>query len=451
MIKRIPFLILFLCSLTILSVSSMSGLTPKVKQPNIVIFLSDDHGQEDAGCYGNPDLKTPVLDQMAAEGMKFTRAYTPVPVCAPSRLALYTGLYPHRNGGDRNHGSIREGVTTLPGYLAKVGYEVVLAGKVHVKPEAAFPFTYIERDEVPAFLKNSGEKPFCLIVAFNAPHQPYFNMKGGFGKVQPKLWLPVNKETLKYTAAYYDHVTMLDHELGAYMYWLQKYGKDQNTVQIYTSDHGPAFPFAKWTLYEQGIKVPFIVKWPGVVQPATTSDALVSLVDVLPTILEVAGHAPVADLDGKSLLPLWKQQQKQLHEEVYAAYTNLGVGGGNEYPIRSIIQGDKKLLVNLRFQNMLALESMDARDERAVIDPLGILDSWRNSNNPIMVERAKAYKKRPLFELYDLANDPYELHNLATDGSRENQQLLAKLYRKLSEWMRTQGDHLATEMILYRD
>ena len=428
---------------------SVAGINPRVKPPNIVIFLSDDHGQEDAGCYGNPDLKTPVLDQMAADGMKFTRAYAPASVCAPSRSALYTGLYPHRNGGDRNHGSIHENITTLPSYLAKVGYEVVLAGKVHVKPETAFPFTYIERDDVPAFLKNVGEKPFCLIVAFNAPHQPFFNMKGGFGKVQPKAWLPVTKETLKYTAAYYDHVTMLDHELGSYLFWLQKYGKDENTVQIYTSDHGPAFPFAKWTLYEQGIRVPFIVKWPGIVPPATSSEALVSLVDVLPTLLELSGHDSVGNLDGKSMLPLWKQQQRQLHEEVYAAYTNLGVEGGNEYPIRSIIQGEKKLLVNLRHQNLLALESMEVRDDRAVIDPLAVLDSWRNSKNQATKERAKAYKQRPLFELYDLVNDPYELHNLANEGSPQNQQHLAALYRKLAEWMRTQGDHLATEMTVY--
>lgn len=429
--------------------SSRAGLTPKVKQPNIVIFLSDDHGQEDAGCYGNSDLKTPVLDQMAAEGLKFTRAYTPVPVCAPSRSALYTGLYPHRNGGDRNHGSIRDDIRTLPMYLAEAGYEVVLAGKVHVKPESAFPFRYIERDEVPAFLKNAGDKPFCLIVAFNAPHQPYFNMKGGFGKVQPKKWLPITKETLKYTAAYYDHVTMLDHELGAYLYWLQKYGKDQNTVQIYTSDHGPAFPFAKWTLYEQGIRVPLIVKWPGVVPPATTSNALVSLVDVLPTLMEMAGHAAIAGLDGVSMLPLLKQQSTTLHQEVYAAYTNLGVEGGNDYPIRSIIEVDTKLLVNLRYKNTLALESMDARDDRAVIDPLVVLDSWRTSKTPGVAARAKAYKTRPLLELYDLKTDPYELHNLAAENSPKYRHLTERLYRKLAGWMRSQGDYLATEMTVY--
>lgn len=92
---------------------------------------------------------------------------------------------------------------------------------------------------------------------------------------------------------------------------------------------------------------------------------------------------------------------------------------------------------------------MDARDDRAVIDPLAVLDSWRNSKNQATKERAKAYKQRPLFELYDLVNDPYELHNLANEGSPQNQQHLAALYRKLAEWMRTQGDHLATEMTVY--
>src|SRR5690606_16004185 len=107
------------------------------QKPNIVVFLSDDHGQDDAGCHGHPMVMTPVIDQLAREGMVFTRAYTPVSVCAPSRSALFTGLYPHRNGCTRNHGSVSDGVNSLPHYLSAAGYEVVLAGKDHIKPREA--------------------------------------------------------------------------------------------------------------------------------------------------------------------------------------------------------------------------------------------------------------------------------------------------------------------------
>ena len=143
------------------------------ERPNIIIFLSDDHGAEDAACYGSPDLATPVIDQLAREGMMFTRAFTPVPVCSPSRSALFSGLYPHRNGCHQNHGEINASIKTLPGYLAPLGYTVVLAGKRHIAPEEAFDFTYMDIEEVPLFLKNIGDDPFCLIIAFNHPHQPY--------------------------------------------------------------------------------------------------------------------------------------------------------------------------------------------------------------------------------------------------------------------------------------
>ena len=137
-------------------------------QPNIVVFLSDDHGQEDAGCYGNTEVLTPVIDQLAREGMVFTRAYTPVSVCAPSRSALFTGLYPHLNGCSRNHGSVFESIKSRPHYLAAAGYDVILAGKEHIKPKDAFPFTYMERLQIPEYLSRRKERPFCLIVSLNS-------------------------------------------------------------------------------------------------------------------------------------------------------------------------------------------------------------------------------------------------------------------------------------------
>lgn len=413
-------------------------------RPNIIIFLSDDHGVEDAGCYGNQDLKTPVIDRLAEEGMRFTRAYTPVSVCAPSRSALFTGLYPHRNGCDRNHGHIRDGVKSLPDYFSAAGYEVVLAGKVHVKPEKAFPFIYKERHDVPAYLRNAGSKPFCLIVSMNAPHQPYFNMKGGYEKIHPKPWLPSTSETLQYTAAYYDHVTMADNEIGAMLYWLHKYDFEENTVQVYLSDHGPAFPFSKWTLYDQGIRIPLIIKWPGVIEPGTRCDALVSVVDILPTLAEIANIKSDLATDGKSLLPLLTQKTEALHEEVFAAYTNLGVGGGNEYPIRTIVEERFKLIVNLRWINMVALERMDEPDSRALIDARTVIDSWKRGDSHGRL-RAEQYKRRPHLELYDLRDDPYELNNLADDATFDS--VKRRLYAKLARWMMKQEDPRSVEMV----
>lgn len=412
-------------------------------KPNIVVFLSDDHGQEDAGCYGNTEVLTPVIDQLAREGMVFTRAYTPVSVCAPSRSALFTGLYPHRNGCSRNHGSVFEGIKSLPHYLAAAGYDVILAGKEHIKPKEAFPFTYMERHQIPEYLSHRKERPFCLIVSLNAPHQPFFNHKGGRGQVSPKPWLPHTPETMQYTAAYYDHVALADQEIGSVLYWLERLGLNENSIQLYLSDHGPAFPFAKWTLYEQGIRIPLIVKWPGVVQSGTKTDALVSMVDILPTLLDMAGVAP-QPLDGKSLVPVLKGQSTVQHHAVYGCYTNLGVQGANEYPIRAVVSDRYKLIVNLRSGNRFSLKAMDEPDERAVIDAKMALDSWLSSGDANAIRRAHYYRSRPPIELYDLSEDPYELVNRAHDEALNS--TVTKMYQLLGEWMKSQNDPLLNEM-----
>lgn len=412
-------------------------------RPNIVIFLSDDHGQEDAGCYGNDVVKTPFIDQLAREGMVFTRAYTPVSVCAPSRSALFTGLYPHRNGCDRNHGSVRADVKSLPHYLSAAGYEVVLAGKVHVKPTAAFPFIYMERHQIPDYLGREHERPFCLVVSLNAPHQPYFNLKGGYGRIPPKPWMPPTPETMQYTAAYYDHVTLADQEIGSVLYWLERYGLGEGSVQLYLSDHGPAFPFAKWTLYEQGIRIPLIVRWPGVVQPGTFSPALVSMVDILPTLLDIAGVAHQEMLDGHSIVPVLKQQTAIVNNWVYGCYTNLGVQGASEYPIRTIVGERYKLIVNLRPANWFSLKAMDEPDRRAVIDAKTVLDSWLLGGRTAAV-RASSYRSRPQIELYDLFADPHELTNRAQDHKLRD--IVTEMYAALTSWMHEQQDPLWEEM-----
>lgn len=416
---------------------------PSVVKPNIILYLSDDHGAEDAGCFGNTDLNTPVLDQWAAEGMSFTRAYTPASVCAPSRSALFTGLYPHRNGCDRNHGAVNPGIKTLPDYLKPLGYRVVLAGKTHIQPKDQFGFEYIDMHEVPEFLRGVGDNPFCLIVALHTPHQPYFNHKGGYNNITPKTWMPDTEATRRYTGAYYDHVSLLDHELGSYLYWVEKYGFS-DALQIYTSDHGPAFPFAKWTLYEHGIRVPLIVKWPGHIQPGTTVDWLVNFVDFLPTLIDAAGGNVPEHLDGLSLVPYLAGEKRWSRENVFAAYTNLGVQGANEFPIRALVSAEYKLIVNLRPENKFQITRMDSPDKRAIIDSYDVLQSWTGSSDPTVRQRAEAHWKRPPLELYDLQSDPDELVNIADDPKYEY--VLQHLSTELEEWMAAQNDPETTNL-----
>ena len=129
---------------------SFLGAEEKKQPPHLVLFLADDHGVEDAGCYGNPDVRTPHIDQLAREGLRFERAYCASPSCTPSRSALYTGLMPARNGAHPNHTPVHAGTQSLAHYLAPLGYRVVLFGKNHVSPRSAFPFEHVEGRIPPA-------------------------------------------------------------------------------------------------------------------------------------------------------------------------------------------------------------------------------------------------------------------------------------------------------------
>jgi uncharacterized sulfatase len=422
------------------------GFAEDTIRPNIVILLSDDHGADDAGFSGNKDVSTPVLDQLASEGVTFSRAFAPASVCTPSRSAIYTGLYPHRNGCHQNHGQVNPDIVTLPAYLKPLGYRVVLAGKVHVAPEEAFPFEYIERNQIPDFLATAGDTPFCLIIAFNSPHEPYFNKKNGVGYSQiiPKPWMPDTKETRMLTAGYYDNVENLDNEIGTCLYWLEKSGFTENSLIIYTSDHGPGLPFGKWTLYEKALHVPLIVKWSGITKPGRQSDGLVSLVDILPTIIELAGGRPSVDLDGKSMLShITGETQATHHEYVFATYTNIGVQDANRYPIRSVRNERYKLIVNVNHRTPFTIRMTQRPDNRAITCGYRVFESWKNAGEEAL-KRYQQFRLRPKVELYDLQNDPYELENLAeVEEHLGTRDLLMEVLKK---WAYEQSDAVYTEL-----
>ena len=126
-----------------LLLSSLVASAGAAEKPNLLLFLADDMTYTDLGCYGNPDVKTPAIDQLAREGLKFTRCYNSAPTCSPLRQSLYTGLYPVRNGAHPNHSRVYAGVKSIPHYLEPLGYRVAIVGKRHEAPAAAFPFEYL--------------------------------------------------------------------------------------------------------------------------------------------------------------------------------------------------------------------------------------------------------------------------------------------------------------------
>jgi len=427
-----------------------STLADATHLPHIVLFLADDHGATDAGCYGNPHLRTPHLDRLAAEGLRFERAYCGSPSCTPSRSALYTGLMPARNGAHPNHAPVREGTKSLPHYLAPLGYRVVLFGKSHIAPRGAFPFEYVEGRIPPTgpergsaldtaaldrFLaSHKQQQPLCLIVSSWSPHIPWPE-NDSYNPAQVAL-PPGSVDTpqsRKARARYYTDVTQLDSRLGSCLDSLARHGFADNLLFVYASDHGAQWPFAKWNLYEAGTRVPLIVRWPERVQAGRTSRAMVSLVDLLPTFIEVAGGKSPSEIDGRSFAPVLAGITDRHRDNIFTTHT--GDGRMNRSPMRAVRTERYKYILNLHPERKYEthISRGVARDGR------DYWESWLAAaeNNPAARRTVDAYEQRPGEEFYDLTLDPYEQQNVTAELSEV---LKADLRQQLAAWREDQGE-----------
>jgi len=419
--------------------------------PNIVVFLADDLTYRDIGCYGGP-ARTPNLDQLAVEGMRFTSCFQAAPMCSPTRHCLYTGLYPVRSGAYPNHAFARPGTKSIVHALQPAGYRVALSGKRHVEPEEVFPFEYSgsgsqpDEDAIEQLMLESRESgtPFCLFVCYSEPHDPW--TKGDASPYPPdSLELPPyfvdTPETRLAYSQYLAEVTHFDWRVGQTLWLLKKHRLAENTLVVALSEQGSSLPFGKWTLYDTGIQSACIVRWPGKVRPGAVSDALVEYVDFVPTLLAAAGipSAALGRLDGRSFLPVLLGQRSEHKEHVFALMTTRGIYRGSDYfGIRSVRSQCFKYIVNLT-------------PERTFKNPVPaspVFQSWVNEawlENADALDKVQRYTHRPPEELYDLECDPYEWTNLAAEPALAG--VKTELRAELERWMAEQGDKgQATEM-----
>lgn len=411
--------------------------------PNIVLFLADDQSWFDSGIYGNEDVPTPNIDRLAREGMRFTHAFTGTAMCAPTRQQLYTGLYPVRSGAYPNHSIVHEGTRSLVHHFRDLGYRVGLTGKEHFGPEASFPFerlrsggamshrphSGIDLEAAARFMSSDSEQPFFLVVASNSPHTPWTEgdrSRFDAGSIDVPGHLVDTPATRDALVAYYAEITHLDEQLGVVLAALESNGQADDTIVIYTSEQGAALPFAKWTLYDAGIRTAMIVRWPGRVASNAISDAMVHYVDVVPTLVDAAG-GELRGVDGRSFLPVLFGRSEEHREYVFGIHTTRGVIHGTDFPIRSARSRRYKLILNLASAN--GFRNLISRPPRN-----DLLASWEL----VSPERARAYVARPEAEFYDLAEDPSELHNLVTDPAYAG--LVEAHQVALEEWMRAVGD-----------
>ncbi len=428
-------------------------------RPNFLLIIADDLTWRDLGYEGNADVHTPNLDRLCQESMHLRGMFTPAPTCSPSRHALYTGLYSMRSGAYPNHTRVYDGTKSMFTFFKQAGYRVALQNKRHIGPVASFPFEYIrgadDLTETEGFVRRDQEQPWLLVYASNDPHGRW--SRGPKHLYDPKkLTIPPylydNATTRQLLADYYAEVSQLDIQVGNLLKLLEKSGQADNTLVTFVSEQGSSFPYGgKWSLYDNGIRVSTLVRWPGKVKPGTQSDALMQYVDVAPTFLEAAGIDPnkldvgcpdangATGFDGCSFMDVLTAKRDDFRDYVFSQHTTVGINGYQEpYPIRAVRDTRYKLIVNLAPENTYSIKGIHQ------VQPLR---SWQEDakQNPDLAARVKWLFQRPAEELYDLEADPYETRNLAADP--EYAPIKARLRKELDGWMAQQGDQgMATEL-----
>lgn len=417
-------------------------------KPDIVIFLADDLSYADVPNGGDANVRTPALQRLTSEGMTFDRAFVASPACAPSRAALLTGMMPARNGAEANHDRANAAIRKLPSYLQEQGYEVVAFGKVaHYLHTGTYGFDYYANDTfhdhkgIPAaaeWLKARKDKrPLALFVGTNWPHVPWPRTTEGYDpaamKLPPKtVDTPVTRDA---RARFYAAVTRMDQDLASTMDAVDAVlGKD--TFVLYSTDHGTQWPFGKWNLYDTGTRVPMVVRWNGHVKAGTRTDAMVSWVDVLPTLVQLAGGKTPEGIDGISFSSLFGVGTGAAgRKEIFTTHNN--DGRVNVYPMRSIRTDRWKYIENLH-PDWTYTTHIDLKVMRT--DSGAYFPSWRDAaeKDPAAKTIVDSYYKRPAEELYDLQADPDEQVNLA--GDRRYARELAGLRARLAAWRKAQGD-----------
>jgi N-sulfoglucosamine sulfohydrolase len=420
-------------------------------QPNILFILTEDQGAH-MSALGRTDIQTPNMDALAASGALFRRAYVAYPVCSASKACIMTGLHSHVNGLVNNtnnylkraekltdaekksppylHTRIRSTAPTLVEALVQNGYHAAVSGKLHVSPNERFPY-HDFFPKVPAkqalngiIKRAAGKAWFFMHNSITTTHRPFVNSEKQPISVDPaKVVLPPHLPDTPVIrrdwAEYLDGVQKADQAVGEALDALRDSGAESNTIVIFMGDHGPAYPHGKMTPYHLGLHVPLVIRLPGA--KPLVSDALVSELDLLPTLLDVLGIAYDAPLHGKSLKPLIEgQSDAKSHDFIFAEVSGRSLSQKRGMEERAVLDATHQLILRSRLDEPKVINA-DLRDMKPWINRVYGELVRRKTEFPEAFRMLQTMDPHalggnpPLIELYDLQNDPGELHNLAND------------------------------------
>lgn len=445
MMKRFYFTVISGAALVLACVSSATAASGK---KNILFMISDNQCWFDMGCYGHPMVKTPNLDKLAAEGVRFERGFATTASCGPSRAVMYTGLLTHGTGQyahpHKEHNQIlQEDVVTVFSMLKEAGYRTALVGKDHIRPMEKYPLDLHERrgtKDVIALAKaaetflSSGDEPFFLVWSAGDPHP---NTRDGVswgvdtpvpGLEMPEYrpedvpvpgFLPDTPEVRANVAGYYEQITRMDHGAGLVLSALEASGKKDDTLIVFISDHGTSEPGAMGTQYEPGLRIPFIAWHAGLKAPGSVNEGMVTCADLTPTFLDWAGVTfEDYPLHGRSFLSILDTPTPEGWDRAVTSHVGHDVYA--HYPMRTLRGKRWKLIWNV----------LPGQEYPLPIDAFNratwsrIREKGEKMIGPRTVDQ---FLHRPRLELYDLDNDPWEVTNLSeTPEHRERAERMAR-------------------------
>jgi N-sulfoglucosamine sulfohydrolase len=430
------------------------------RRPNIVIAIADDWSYPHASSYGDRTVRTPVFDRIAREGVRFTHAFVASPSCTPSRAALLAGQAVHRlREGANLHAFLPKEIPVLIDALEEAGYAVGFSGKGW-GPGRVEPGGRTRNPAGPQFksfaeflAQRPKDRAFSFWLGSSDPHRPYDEGSGvrsglAIERVAVPAYLPDTPAVRGDLLDYYAEVERFDRDVGRMLESLERAGELENTIVIVTSDNGMPFPRAKANVYDGGARVPLAIRWPSVAAAGTVIDALVSLTDLAPTLLEAAGLKPGEAMTGRTLLPLLRGQPQAGRDQVFIErerHANVRQGDLS-YPVRAIRTKEYLYIRNFRPDRWPAGDP----ELYFAVGPFGDIDGGPtktlllDARNEPSISRFfhLATGKRPAEELYDLRRDPDQIENLA--GNAAHRAVQRRLRDALDRWLRDTGDPRAS-------
>ncbi|TYA78767.1 sulfatase family protein [Seonamhaeicola marinus] len=459
-LKKYAFVFIAVVILFVQSCKSDKKIEEPNQQPNIVFIIADDVSWNDLGAYGHPNVRTPHLDKMAKDGMIFNQAFLTTSSCSPSRTSIISGLYPHNTDAEQLSWPLPDYKKTFVQELKNAGYWTGLAGKYHMGDPVRDDFDQLLEMQwldapigLDRRLKGDGsgcdewikllqdrpkDKPFFTWLASFDAHRPFYegisNQPYDLDETIIPPYMPETEASKKDFALYYEEITRMDDYVGKVIAELEAQGVADNTIVLFVSDNGRAFPRDKTTLYDGGIRTPWIIKWPAKIKPGSVNDNLVSSVDIAPTFMKLAGLEPLSDFDGVDFSSMLADTNHETRKDVYAEDH---FHDFEDYT-RAVRTKKYKYIKNY-YPDLPNTPSADIIRDRT-------WKSMKEERDNGTLSKAQMWcfeMPRPEEELYDVEKDPYELQNLALNA--EYDYVLNDMRMRLKRMRETTKDYLPTE------